>query len=119
MQDLKDYQKKKYGLTKKQLVAYHAARQMEQRVADKLAALALHNPDGVVRCSYSGCEVVDPDMLGLDHVNDDGRDRRNAGELRGNGLYRLAAKVKDDTLQTLCANHNLKKELMRRRAHKG
>lgn len=119
MQELKDYHKKQYGMTKAQLLAYHTSKSAKQRAQEKTAALALHNLDGVVRCSYRGCTVVDPDMLGLDHVNDDGRVRRKAGELRGNGLYRRAAKVKDDTLQTLCANHNLKKELMRRRESKG
>lgn len=104
----------RYIRTKKQLIDYYGSE--ADRAEAKLKALALHAPNGEVRCSWPGCDVVDPDMLVLDHIYDDGRNRRNNGELRGNGLYRKASKVKDPTLQTLCANHNQKKELMRRRA---
>jgi len=91
----------------------------EERAAAKQKALAIHGPNGEVRCSWEDCTVTDPDMLTLDHVENDGRERRSVGEGRGNGLYRKASKGVIPGLQTLCANHNLKKELLRRRAHKG
>jgi hypothetical protein len=115
MADVKDYQKKHYGLTKAQLLGYHAAETRKQREKDKLQALALHSLKGEICCSHPDCDVTDPDMLTLDHVENDGRTRRAMGEGRGNGLYRRASKATISGLQTLCANHNLKKEVLRRR----
>lgn len=117
LDELKWDQRVRYKRTKKQLVTYYGSE--ADRADAKLKALAIHGPNGQVRCSWTGCMITDPDMLSLDHVNDDGRKRRAAGEPRGNGLYRIACKKKFSDLQTLCANHNLKKELIRRRLHKG
>lgn len=69
------------------------------------------------KCNWSGCEVIDPDMLTLDHVNNDGgQDRAENGILSGTATYR---KVKREGFparyQILCMNHQFKKEVVRRR----
>lgn len=87
----------------------------KQRVDQKLQALSLYGPQGRIQCSWPGCEVSDPDVLTLDHVDNDGYARRAAGESRGDSLYRKVLKEPLPGLQTLCANHNLKKEVLRRR----
>lgn len=86
-----------------------------RRYETKRAVLALHGPGGLMQCSEPGCLVTDPDMLTLDHINDDGRIDRNNN--RGDKIYRtLRRSGARLDLQTLCANHNLKKDLLRRRA---
>jgi hypothetical protein len=82
---------------------------------DKLRALSLCGPEGKLQCSWPECVVIDPDMLTLDHIEDDGYERRLKGERKGLKLYSAVCKGLVTGLQTLCANHNLKKELIRRR----
>jgi hypothetical protein len=53
-------------------------------------------------------------MLSLDHVNNDGSKDRKRGT--GNNLYLSVEREKyPDGFQTLCHNHQWKKEIMRRR----
>ena len=67
--------------------------------------------------------MTDIDMLTLDHINNNGGvDARHAvSRSRTNtstGMYTKARKQGfPDGLQTLCANHQLKKETLRARAH--
>lgn len=70
------------------------------------------------KCAIKRCKIKDPDMLTLDHVNDDGAKERIRGISSGDGIYRqLVRKGKfPKKYQILCANHNLKKELERKRA---
>jgi hypothetical protein len=84
----------------------------------KLAALAAYGPNGEVKCSWPGCTVTDPDMLSLDHLNDDGcRHRRLTGQRGGYAFCALLKKSGYPPIcQTLCHNHQWKKEIMRRRA---
>ena len=80
----------------------------------KLAALTYYGPDGQLRCSWPQCIVDDVDMLALDHIQNDGaknRAKRGGWEF----YYRLIRLGFPDGLQTLCHNHNWKKEIMRRR----
>lgn len=114
LQTLKDYQKKRYGTTKSQLAAYHLKDQRERRSRQKIQALQKYGPNGQAKCAWPGCDVDDADCLVLDHVEDDGRKRRNIGERRGNGLYASVLRYDIPGLQVLCANHNLKKEIQRR-----
>jgi hypothetical protein len=86
---------------------------VKNRAEVKLEVLSHYGPDGKVQCSWNGCTVIDPDMLSLDHVNNDG-----CNDSRGTGS-RLYQKLKNEQFpsgfQTLCHNHQWKKELMRRR----
>ena len=81
----------------------------------KLDVLSHYGKDGQLKCCWSGCEVDDPDMLSLDHLNNDGAKDRAQGKA-GIKHYRMLKKENyPDGFQTLCHNHQWKKELMRRR----
>lgn len=89
---------------------------MKSRTRIKTDVLAHYGPQGKMQCSWNGCEIIDIDMLVLDHIEDDGaqerRDAPNSG--KGHELYR---KLRNENYpvgyQTLCCNHNHKKELLR------
>lgn len=92
-----------------------ASRLYNQRV--KLQVLSHYGPAGEPRCSWLGCEVSDIDMLTLDHLGDGGNcDRRNTGKGGGCATYSyLRSSGFPDGFQTLCMNHQLKKDILRRR----
>ena len=81
----------------------------------KLVALTHYGPNGILQCCWEGCTVIDVDMLTLDHVNDDGYKHRlpgNKNRIGGDKLYFWAIKNNfPPTLQTMCANHQLKKKI--------
>jgi hypothetical protein len=57
-------------------------------------------------------------MLSLDHINNDGALDRKNGSRGGGGIatyQRVRKQGFPDGFQTLCHNHQWKKELMRRR----
>lgn len=65
-------------------------------------------------CSVPGCLICDIDMLCIDHINNDGsKHRKEVGRARLYGWL----KNNDFPLgfQVLCANHNLKKAILRSR----
>jgi hypothetical protein len=114
-----EYSRRWYQANKNHVQTYNKIWCRAQRAEEKVQALALYGPNGEIRCSWPGCIVTDPDMLTFDHVQNDGRARRKMGERGGTTLYGRALKTFIPGLQTLCANHNLKKELMRRRENRG
>lgn len=63
------------------------------------------------------CSQADIDILCLDHIKDDGADRRRTGSVyEKNHLYRwLCANQYPPGFQVLCANCNLKKAITQRR----
>jgi hypothetical protein len=87
------------------------------RLLLKLEVLTHYGLNGTLQCCWEGCEVCDVDMLTLDHINNNGaadrKERKNTGgvvwyaQLKRNGF--------PIGLQTLCANHNLKKEVVKQR----
>jgi hypothetical protein len=83
----------------------------------KAEVLSHYGPDGALQCSMVGCSIVDPDMLSLDHVNNDGAEDRGTG--RGYAGVPLYAVLKTEGypegFATLCCNHQNKKELALRR----
>lgn len=80
----------------------------------KLLVLAHYGPSGEIRCSWPKCTINDPDMLTVDHVNDDGWQQRvNNPHFGGDAMYRFLKKNWPINFQTLCANHQLKKEIIR------
>lgn len=86
----------------------------------KTEVLTHYGPSGVLRCSWTACVVSDIDMLVLDHIANDGAAQRKllptSSSGRGHELYR---KLRNDGYpagyQTLCCNHNHKKEIIRSR----
>lgn len=83
----------------------------------------LHYGPGCAECGES-----DPDMLNLDHVNNDGKTHRvtrHNGQGSSTNLYRKVRMAgfpnpyKGCYLQVLCANHNLKKQIRYLRAKTG
>ena len=64
------------------------------------------------------CDIIDIDMLCIDHVNNDGKtDRKENGF--SFKLYNKLSKLIDsgnapENYQILCYNHNIKKEVIRR-----
>lgn len=87
------------------------------RVHIKIEVLSHYGPEGKLQCAWPGCLVDDIDMLSLDHVNNDGaKDRNNHRGAGGVVLYQRLRRIDfPEGFQTLCHNHQWKKELMRRR----
>jgi hypothetical protein len=83
----------------------------------KLRVLTHYGKSRKLLCCWRGCKVCDPDMLSLDHINNDGAEDRKSGfEGCGAGLYRKVEREGyPEGFQTLCHNHQWKKELMKRR----
>lgn len=68
------------------------------------------------KCSWPNCKITDHDMLTLDHIKDNGAKERKQKRRLGIVLFgHLKKKGWPKGYQTLCGNHQLKKELMRRR----
>ena len=89
-----------------------------KRLVLKIIVLMHYGKGGQLKCCYRGCTVEDPDMLVLDHIDDDGNLNKPLGGKRrgGDGLYRyLKSKGYPAGHQTLCSNHNQQKEILRRR----
>lgn len=83
-------------------------------VKRKFICLSYYSPSDTPTCSVPGCGVSDIDMLCIDHIIDNGADERRS--IGRSNLYRyLIGEHFPAGYQTLCANHNLKKEIERRR----
>ena len=89
------------------------------RLNKKIIVLTHYSPEQELQCSWTDCHVTDIDMLTLDHINNDGKKDRRKG-LSGTSLYDyLMRNGFPEGFQTLCANHQMKKELMRKRNKSG
>lgn len=81
------------------------------------AEVLTHYGGGVLRCTADGCAVADLDMLTIDHIENDGASHRK--EMRDTGQRMIYRFLKRNNwpkgFQTLCANHQMKKELERLR----
>lgn len=100
------------------LARYHAGHWVEVQSSNlnlKEEVLTHYGHGGKLQCCWPGCEVTDLDMLSLDHIHDDGAAHRKALGL-GTRMYQWAKShdFPKDVLQTMCCNHQMKKEVMRR-----
>jgi hypothetical protein len=94
----------------------HIADERSRNRAVKLQVLTYYGPNWKLCCSWPGCEIEDPDMLTLDHVNNDGYYDRLENRGLGVKLYKILRRESyPDGYQTLCGNHQLKKEAVRKR----
>ena len=89
-----------------------------KNIALKRDVLTHYGPNGVLGCSWDGCGISDIDVLTLDHVRDDGAQHRKQ-VASGSALYRwLKKNGYPSGFQTLCMNHQWKKEMIRKQVHK-
>jgi hypothetical protein len=87
----------------------------------KAEVLAHYGKDSKLQCVWPECEVTDPDMLTLDHIDNDGAKRRKLEPSHVTSpVLRSFLKTSGfpSGYQTLCHNHQWKKELSRRRDSK-
>lgn len=75
----------------------------------------LYYGGGKLKCKWPNCNVADIDLLTLDHVNNDGAQHRKIIRYKSR-IYAILKRQKFPTgFQTLCWNHQMKKESERRR----
>lgn len=80
----------------------------------KVEVLTYYGPNHKLQCSWEGCAINDPDMLSLDHINNDAK--KGTVNKSGTGLYLYVKRENfPEGFQTLCHNHQWKKEIIRRR----
>ncbi len=87
------------------------------RVKAKREVLSHYGRNGIAQCCWNGCDVADIDVLTVDHIYNDGAQKRRDGtHARGFYFYiQLRMNGFPEGFQTLCANHQLKKEILRKR----
>ena len=85
----------------------------------KTEVLSYYGKRSKAVCKWPGCCVDDLDVLTLDHIYNNGAaERKQFGQWRGMGsvFYRWLRRHRyPGGYQTLCANHQLKKEIIRRK----
>lgn len=87
-------------------------RMRERRAALKLEVLTHYSPNETLGCSWEGCSITDVDMLSLDHIQNDGaKDRKDNPGPSTSTYFKVKQKGFPLGLQTLCWNHQWKKEL--------
>jgi hypothetical protein len=92
----------------------------ERHYRNKIMCLSFYSKENTPACSASGCQVVDPDMLTIDHIENNGAAHRkeiHGGNKAGHNTYQWL--IKNDFpsgFQTLCFNHNYKKAIELKRA---
>ena len=89
----------------------------ENRAQMKLKVLSHYGKDGHLLCCWPDCIVIDPDMLTIDHMDNSGAEERKKDKTHAGMTFYAILKRKGypEGFQTLCHNHQWKKELMRRR----
>ena len=89
----------------------------EKRLQTKVEVLSHYGKNQDLKCCWDECEISDPDMLSLDHIHNGGNEERKRTTQAGITFY---AKLKEqgypEGFQTLCHNHQWKKEILRRRS---
>ncbi len=82
----------------------------------KIRVLTHYGKNGLLMCCWKNCIVCDIDLLTLDHIENNGSKHREKGYKFGvNGFRQLEQEGLPKGFQTLCANHQLKKEILRRK----
>ncbi len=105
--------RKKYP---EEMKKYHREWQRENNIEVKTEVLTHYGKEGGLICCWKDCQITDIDMLSLDHINNDGKKDRDNG-LRGGveGYKRIIRENFPKGFQTLCFNHQFKKEFLRKR----
>src|SRR5579883_2780854 len=84
----------------------------------KHKVLKHYGKHGKLMCKWRGCCISDIDMLSIDHINDDGAKHRKSKYKRRDwgriNLYEtLVKKDFPEGYQTLCMNHQFKKQALK------
>jgi hypothetical protein len=89
-------------------------RRKEQQEMLKVEVLAHYGVNNTPNCVWPGCTVDDVDMLSLDHINGGGTQHRKSGGCNGGVIFyrKLRRAGYPDGYQTMCFNHQWKKQLM-------
>lgn len=91
-------------------------RTRRRTLATRIRTLTYYGKSGKLLCCARGCRVSDIQMLTLDHINNNGKQERESTGKLGWMFYEwLRSKGFPSGYQTLCANHQIKKEFERRR----
>ena len=118
----KYYKKNKVLICKKQLLQDNKNRhkiRMRQNAKWELNKIAVINvlTDGEGTCRW--CKQGDIDVLCIDHIADDGIKHKNKDGRSGVNLYKwIIRNTYPSGFQVLCANCNLKKEILKRRQNR-
>lgn len=94
-------------------------RARKYRIEQKILVLSHYGANGILQCCWPGCDVIDVDLLTLDHVDDCGALHRKETE-RGGGhdtYVLLKQEGFPPGYQTLCWNHQWKKRILWQRDH--
>jgi hypothetical protein len=97
---------------------HEKARIREFVLERKIEILTHYGPSKCLGCCWSECTVTDVDMLSLDHIQNDGAEHRRSmtHETAGSVAYAWVKRHNfPEGFQTLCHNHQWKKEIQRRR----
>jgi len=92
--------------------------QIRNRVELKKEVMSHYGKDGNMLCNWEGCNIEDPDMLTIDHIDNSGSaERKKDKSHAGTTFYAILKRTGyPEGFQTLCHNHQWKKEMVRRRA---
>jgi|ERR1700675_4356233 len=124
---MREYMKKRYSanpLVRAKQIASVLARYygggrdsvIERNRQRKIEVLTHYSPNESLGCSWAECDVDDLDMLSLDHVKNEGNKHRKEV---GPNMYRwVQSHNYPEGFQTLCHNHQWKKEIQRRHLEK-
>lgn len=85
---------------------------LEYRIKLKIQTLSYYGPKGTLQCCWPGCQITDPDMLSLDHINNNGSEERKIYNSGVTFYGRLRKMGYPQGYQTLCHNHQWKKQIM-------
>jgi hypothetical protein len=91
----------------------------QNRIEQKIEVLSHYGKNGQLQCCWEDCLVIDTDMLSLDHIDNSGNtDRKRKGSYTGGISFykKLKRQGYPEGFQTLCHNHQWKKEILRRRS---
>lgn len=81
----------------------------------KAIVLSYYGKDGKLQCNWPECSITDIDMLSLDHINDNGAEERRKTKCKGCSYRRVLKSGLPSGFQTLCFNHQWKKQMIRLR----
>lgn len=95
----------------------HRNESNQDNLGVKREVLSYYGKAGQLCCCWRGCSISDVDMLTLDHIENNGSEEREINRyIIGVRLYRILRRSGyPEGYQTLCSNHQLKKEMNRRR----